>query len=75
MTMTSMTHLAPTLLMLFMLALAVGPLALAWQDQRRRAQVAERLRALRQEARVSATLRTLQRDRMTAPQWDRVARS
>jgi nicotinamide riboside transporter PnuC len=70
----SMTHLAPTLLTLFMLALAVGPLALAWQDSRRRAQVAERLRALKREARVSATLRTRRPDRVAAPQWDRVAR-
>lgn len=55
----AMIHLAPGLLTLFMLVLALSPLALAWQDSRRRAQGSERLRALRQEARIAAMLRPL----------------
>ena len=54
---TSMMYLAPNLLVLFMLALAAVPLALAWQDGRRRAADAMRVRGLRREARLVAELR------------------
>ena len=54
---TSMMHLAPNLLVLFMLVLAGVPLALAWQDGRRRAAETLRVRGLRHEARLVAELR------------------
>ncbi|HZH46284.1 MAG TPA: hypothetical protein VEY31_06575 [Roseococcus sp.] len=70
----SMMHLAPGLLTLFMLALALVPLALAWHDQRRRAQASERLRLLRGEARVSALLRGRPAASLEAIRWDHGAR-
>lgn len=72
--MLSMTSLAPYLLILFMLVLGVGPLALAWQDSRRRTQATERLRALQREARVSATLRGRQASSASALHWNHAAR-
>ena len=72
--MNAMTYLAPNLLTLFMLALAIGPLALAWQDSRRRAQASERLLALRREARLSAMLRATQPPQLAALHWDHAAR-
>lgn len=41
---------------LFLLLLALLPLALAWRDRRERGRARERLRALREEARVVARL-------------------
>jgi hypothetical protein len=70
----SMMHLAPDLLTLFMLALAVVPLALAWHDQRRRSQASERLRLLRGEARVSALLRDRPAASLETIRWDHGAR-
>ena len=49
--------LAPHVLTFFMLLLAGVPLALVWQDSRRRAQASQRLSILRREARISAQLR------------------
>ena len=69
-----MINLAPTLLTLFMLLLAAGPLALAWQDTRRRAQENLRLRELRREARITAGLRAQQPVRHIALEWDGTAR-
>jgi len=43
-------HVAPSLLVLFMIALAVVPLALIWADSRRRDTVQGRLQRLREEA-------------------------
>jgi hypothetical protein len=43
-------HIAPGVLMLFMVALAVVPLALVWLDERRRAREEQRLGALRRLA-------------------------
>lgn len=49
-------HLAPGILLLFMLALAVVPLAIIWVDERRRESNAARLVRLREAARLNATL-------------------
>lgn len=43
-------HLAPSLLVLFMAALAIVPLALIWADNRRREPAHERLARLRDDA-------------------------
>jgi hypothetical protein len=43
-------HIAPGILMLFMVALAVVPMALVWLDDRRRAREEQRLGALRRQA-------------------------
>ena len=43
-------HIAPGILMLFMVALAVVPLMLVWSDERRRAREEQRLGALRRQA-------------------------
>jgi len=70
----SMMHLAPNLLVLFMLVLAIGPLVIAWQDARRRAQAGVRLVALKREARVAAGLRARQPDRRAALEWNGATR-
>ncbi|WP_353212800.1 hypothetical protein [Rhodovarius sp.] len=43
-------HIAPGILMLFMVALAVVPLMLVWFDEKRRAKEEQRLGALRRQA-------------------------
>ncbi|MBY0338023.1 MAG: hypothetical protein K2X11_15520 [Acetobacteraceae bacterium] len=53
-------HLADEFLMSFMLILALVPVALVWQDNRRRRQEQDRLRALRREARVTSQLQAAQ---------------
>lgn len=53
----TLMHLAPSLLLVFMLALAVVPLLMAWQDERRRRHEGARLHGLRREARIGAELR------------------
>jgi len=55
--MAILINLANELLIGFMLALALLPLALATLESRRRAAAGERLRALRHEARIAAVLR------------------
>lgn len=49
-------HFAPGLLVAFMLALAVIPMAIVWFDERRRGRESERLAQLREDARLRATL-------------------
>jgi hypothetical protein len=49
-------HLAPSVLMLFMAALAVVPLAFVWLDGRRRGDAGARLHRLRAEASLAGTL-------------------
>ncbi len=49
-------HLAPGLLLAFMLALAVVPLAIIWMDERRRGGQSTRLIRLREDARLRAAL-------------------
>ena len=49
-------HLAPELLVLFMLALAVVPLAIMWVDEWRKRGQSSRLVALREAAKLQATL-------------------
>lgn len=53
----SLLQLSPALLSLFMLSLALVPLAIAWQDGRRRSARSRRVHELRREAQVSAELR------------------
>ncbi len=49
-------HLAPGMLVLFMVALAVVPLIIVLIDDRRRERQADRLEQLREHARLHATL-------------------
>jgi hypothetical protein len=49
-------HLAPGILVAFMLALAVVPLAIIWVDERRRGNHSARLARLRQEAQMHSAL-------------------
>jgi len=43
-------HIAPGVLMLFMVALAIVPLVLVWSDEKRRAREEQRLGELRRQA-------------------------
>jgi hypothetical protein len=43
-------HIAPGVLMLFMVALAIVPLVLVWSDEKRRAREEQRLGGLRRQA-------------------------
>lgn len=49
-------HLAPSLLVTFMVALAVVPLAIIWMDERRNGAGAQRLALLRAEVRLRERL-------------------
>jgi len=53
--MTSL-HLAPSLLVAFMVLLAIGPLAMIWWDERRHDAAAARLERLRGEVRLREQL-------------------
>ena len=53
---SSLAHISPHMLGLFMLALACVPLIFVWQDSLRRQSDKKRLSALRREARAAAQL-------------------
>ena len=55
---SSLMHISPHLLGVFMLALACVPLIFVWQDSQHRDGEKKRLVKLRQEARIAAELRT-----------------
>lgn len=63
-------HLAPSLLVLFMLALAIVPLGLIWADGRRRVTDQSRLARLRQDAALHDTL--AHRAGQSAPRGQRI---
>jgi len=54
---STLAHISPHLLGLFMLALACIPLIFVWKDRQRRQSWKKRLAALRHEARLAARLR------------------
>jgi hypothetical protein len=56
----ALIHLADEFLISFMLVLAVVPVALVWQDGRRRSREASRLDTLRREAGLAERLRARQ---------------
>jgi len=63
-------NLAPSLLVLFMLGLAIIPLGLIWADQRRRESSHARLARLRQDATLRDALS--RRAAQTAPRGPRI---
>lgn len=63
-------HLAPGLLVLFMVALAILPLALIWADGRRRTADQSRLARLRRDAALHDTL--ARRAGHSAPRGQRI---
>lgn len=54
---STLAHISPHLLGVFMLALACIPLVFVWQDHQRRVNERERVSQLRREARIAAELR------------------
>jgi hypothetical protein len=54
---STLAHISPHLLGIFMLALACVPLVFVWQDHQRRKGEKSRVSQLRREARVAAELR------------------
>lgn len=54
---STLAHISPHLLGIFMLALACIPLIFVWQDHQRRVSERKRMSQLRREARIAAELR------------------
>jgi type II secretory pathway pseudopilin PulG len=66
-------QIAPGILMLFMMALAVVPLMLVWFDERRRAREEQRLAVLRRQAALRVMLAAQSADERDVKRGVRVA--